>query len=1205
MVFIGGVLVVALFAALLAPYFIDWTDFRKDFETQASRIIGKKVVVHGSVDARLLPFPMVTMNDVRVGETGGGEALVTAERFTMETELAPFLSGEALIYNMHIENPKVKLRLTEDGTFDWVKTGVPQIPASTVVLEKVTVSNGEVQIIDEQTGHNRHVTGLDMQLSAKTLAGPWKVSGAGAVDGQSGSFVMNTSVPENGRMFLKLRLLPEAPGIVAELDGSLGLKNFRPNYAGSFRIREKYRSETAAQAEAEAQSAAPRISGEFELFNDRLRIGKYEFQMGNPADPYIVTGEATIDAGRQPDFLLTAVGQQIDLGRLGANPEATGDNQQTVIPFRDRLNALLTLAADVPIPPMPGKADIRLPALIAGDTVIREIRLSMRPDRNGWLVDDAEAQLPGRTVLNAKGKLTLAASQSFEGELLLASRQPSGFAEWVTGAVPETVRKLKTAGFSANVSLTPDLQRFENLEIAFGPATLKGRLEHQIYDGQAPSLSAELSGNAFDLDTVMALGGLLTGEASPKSLIDHRIAARLKFDKFSAFGVQAGDFNTTFTLAEGGVSAARVSIGDFYGARVEAEAGMAGLGDKPAGNAKISVQASDASALLALAADRLPPHPALRRLAASAPYFADSDLMLELAIGKGDWPVEATLTGTTHGSQLQAKLAAQSLHLSDPQGLSIDASLSNPDAWVLLGQAGVPTIPFDADQDGVLKLKVNQPEDADPQIMLDYTSGTTTIRVEGQSALDAQHFLNGSYALTVDSGDLAPYLIMSSMTLPRISEGLPFAATAHIYAAPEAVTLDSIDGDADGNAFSGIVSFDRKQGSSSFAGNLKFNSVDLLWLAESVYGQITDPLTGELSALAVPKVTGLPADATLALSARKFQLGNLGDVDDFRGTLTALPGRVTISDSSGAFSTGRFKGKVELGNTDGNAFLRASLNIDNAALKTTFWQYAGEPAISAKTNLAVVIDSTGTSPQAMLETATGSGAMRLSDLNIRGLNDHALGDVLGAADLVQGDISESTVRPIVEPALFNGAMHLQSLDIPFTITGARLRADKINAENARVSIDAQTGLSLEDAQMESRVDLKFNPGDQALAGADPLVTLGWTGPLVAPERSVDITQMTSFLSLRKFEQERRRVEILQAKMAEKQRLRRETGLYRAREAERLRLKEKAAAEERLFRQAQEKRAQIARQEEEERQKSKQLRLDNPAVDNFDFSAPLQ
>ncbi len=105
LVVLGGVVVVALFVALFAPMFIDWTGFRQNFEDQASRIIGKKVVVHGAVDARLLPFPSVTMHDVRVGQEQDGSPIVQVEQFSMDAELAPFLSGEALIFDMRVVNP--------------------------------------------------------------------------------------------------------------------------------------------------------------------------------------------------------------------------------------------------------------------------------------------------------------------------------------------------------------------------------------------------------------------------------------------------------------------------------------------------------------------------------------------------------------------------------------------------------------------------------------------------------------------------------------------------------------------------------------------------------------------------------------------------------------------------------------------------------------------------------------------------------------------------------------------------------------------------------------------------------------------------------------------------------------------------------------------------------------------------------------------
>ena len=41
-VFFGGLLVLALSAALVAPYFIDWTGYRTDFEREASAILGRR-----------------------------------------------------------------------------------------------------------------------------------------------------------------------------------------------------------------------------------------------------------------------------------------------------------------------------------------------------------------------------------------------------------------------------------------------------------------------------------------------------------------------------------------------------------------------------------------------------------------------------------------------------------------------------------------------------------------------------------------------------------------------------------------------------------------------------------------------------------------------------------------------------------------------------------------------------------------------------------------------------------------------------------------------------------------------------------------------------------------------------------------------------------------------------------------------------------
>ena len=65
-VIFGGLFVLALTAALVAPYFVDWSSYRAGFEREASAILGRKVTVHGEATATILPFPSVTFSDVEV-----------------------------------------------------------------------------------------------------------------------------------------------------------------------------------------------------------------------------------------------------------------------------------------------------------------------------------------------------------------------------------------------------------------------------------------------------------------------------------------------------------------------------------------------------------------------------------------------------------------------------------------------------------------------------------------------------------------------------------------------------------------------------------------------------------------------------------------------------------------------------------------------------------------------------------------------------------------------------------------------------------------------------------------------------------------------------------------------------------------------------------------------------------------------------------
>ena len=160
---------------------------------------------------------------------------------------------------------------------------------------------------------------------------------------------------------------------------------------------------------------------------------------------------------------------------------------------------------------MPGKVSLSLPVVVAGDTTIRDVSLTASPTDTGWSLERFGAELPGRTSMQATGVVTLAPSAGFKGELLVASRQPSGFAGWLTGTVDPAIRALPQAGFSATVDLTPDVQLFSDLEINLAGDTLKGRLQRSG-PRDARVLSTSLDAGRVDLDALLALSRLFTGE---------------------------------------------------------------------------------------------------------------------------------------------------------------------------------------------------------------------------------------------------------------------------------------------------------------------------------------------------------------------------------------------------------------------------------------------------------------------------------------------------------------------------------------------------------------------------------------------------------------------------------------------------------------------------------------------------------------------
>nr|WP_280176270.1 AsmA family protein [Hoeflea halophila] len=1143
----GGLLVMALFAALIAPYFIDWSSYRTAFEAEASRIIRQPVKVRGDADARLVPFPSVSFSDVVVGDEA--QPSMTISRFSMDAELAPFLSGEVLIFDMRVEAPKAVVRVLEDGRLDWALKRKPTPPGDLVVLERVTISNADITIIDDQNDRTHRARDINALVSAKSLSGPWLVEAEGEIAGQRGGLSLSTGIAQdNGSIRMRLRIVPDEWPVLLETEGEARIENNKPLYDGLFTFTAL--SDTAPGAAADAKPLVV-AKGDFAATNERLSIKEWRAEIGLSADPYIVTGQAAIDTGPDPDFLLLADGQQIDMDRL-AGEESAPEEAVAAVPLGERLAMVNEIIDRLPPPPLPGRVSLNLPAIVAGDTTLREIKLEARPDGNAWQVDSFSANLPGRTTVEARGRLVSGSDASFDGRLTVASTQPSGLANWLVGEVDPVIRRLGAAGFSADVSLSSALQRFEALEVAVGPAILRGRLERQTPEAGTPALSVELAGDRFDVDAVQALVLLAQGQGnSLQPLEEYNLATRITADIFTLGDYSLKGLDTSMFWRDRELTIERLKFADFGGASGEFTGSLAGSFAAPRGQISGGFAAQSAAGLFALAEQLSGGHQLIRRLGANSAAFDDLSADLQLTLDPDAGP-SLSLSGVTGGSSFTATALGTGLTPGGDGPRTMTLKADNPEAYQILEQLGLSVLPLEGEGPASLELGASGgANDDELGIELQLTAAGTRIRLEGNAAVPASEPVTGRFDLEVESTDIEPLIIMSGHTIPQAGAGLPFSMSAKLALEETTAELSSIAGKAEDNAFSGELKFDRAASVLSAEGNLLIDHADLDWLGELALGPQLFSSDGAAwnDQPFLPPSPGQP-EMQIALEAGRIDLGRGGVAQNLKADLSTATGLMALENAQADWFGGRLGGRLSLSNANGSVFLSARIEVEGAGLAALEKTLRGGSIFSGTAGASASIEGTGKSMRELIASLAGGGQLTATDLVIDGLDPAGFGRILGSADREGFEIETSAVAGMVDRLMAGGEMKAETLQLPFTLTGGVMRFTNSGFTDQDAELSGDARVDLVGLRLEADWRLGFEPGVEAVAGGDPSVVFSFGGLLVDPTVSIDAAQMTNYLSMRAFERERRNVELLQAGVVEKQRLRREIALLKERAEQR-------------------------------------------------------
>ena len=1155
---IGGFIVLVLFTALIAPYFVDWTSYKKEFELQTSRIVGQKVEVLGKASMRLLPLPSITFGGLAIGKNADGTPMMTVDQFAMDVELLPLMKREISIVKLKLIRPRVNLFVDESGAVAWTDRKEITVDPEQIKLENFTITNGEIKIHGLAGGRTLSMEQLDGTLNAKSLYGPWRINADGYLAGEKTNLNIATGhLQEDGSIRLKLSANRADLPYSLSLDGPVQLREGLLHWDGKFEIG------------AKGDTALPIFSqGIFAATPRDVEIPEFRLEVGQRDDPYTITGKGSAKIGEVIDFNIQADGRQINLDQVAQKQNDESKTQGWDL--KQRLDILREILEKVPVPPANGTIDISLPAIIAGDTVVREITALISPDGKGWKIKKLEAVFPGNTRLEAKGKIGLRNSFGFTGSMLVASRQPTGLAAWLGKRDNPYVRKLRSAGFRANVVISENQTSFENLELVLDKAVLHGKLQRLSANGKRPAMVARLEGKEINLDNLRAIYALIADERSA-SISNHDLDITLKAGTLTGFDISANDVETRFRVTNGSVSIEKLSASDFFGSSFSSSGRIDDVLNHPNGNFKLSVNAADGSQLLQFLKTRLPDNPVLTNLSGNPELTKNMQLDFEINARSSEKTVR---NGTIGQASLKGQLAKTIIDVTAAfegdanayaqASLDVTSQLTNSNPTILLQQLAISALPLNVEGPLQINASITGQALSGFDTLVTAQAPKTKITAVGLYNPIGLKAGNANLKVTIDTKDMSELIALSSIPLARDSftSNIPASFTGNIKYENPVIQISEGEGRIDAHEFNLNLNITKSATANHrINGNLKAQTLDLKSIAQLVLGTTaTVQVDWNKSNFNPTLLQGF--DGNIAIQIDQSNLGIAQPATQLTGTLALVDGSINLNQIEGQWLGGKLSADIALTNSQGNGNISAQYQLENADAKKLTNALQMNEFIGAKITILGSIEASGRSPAALISSLTGSGTADIKNAVISSINTNPLPDIFAVVDMKDFEILVKNLLPAVSKTISKGEISVPEISVPFIMAAGKLRARNISFEADGAKFRGSTEIDIAAMNMISQLSIRYDPKNQWVDGADPLIDISWNGQIAKPNRTIDAQPLSGYLSLRAFEKEQRRVDLLKAKILERQRLRRDVIITNARIRYRQRLKDEEITRQR-------------------------------------------
>ncbi len=1144
---VGVAIIMAFATAFVGPYFVDWTQWRPAIEAEATRILGLRVRVLGAADVRLLPVPSISLDDVRVGAADA--PVLTAGRVSAEIDLPSLLRGAVHVTGLDLDRPVIRLAFDDGGALVLAPgaraTGA--LGSTEVALEGVGLRDGAVEISDARSGLSYRLDHLAATLDARSLAGPYRMTGSLQAGDEPVSFSLATAVREGDTVKLKTDLSsPRWPMQIAA-DGAVELSGPLPVYSGRFAATPPPPPAGAAKA-ATAAPPAPllnRVSGAFRLESAGLALSGLEAGFGAGGNVAAFDGTANYAFAPAPRFDVDLAAKQLDLDLLA------GSSSGHVVSPSAALEMLAATLPALPLPAVPGRLRLEAGSMVMAGGMVLNGRLDASPGAEGWQIAALSAEPPGRSRLSFSGTMQSGREPRLEGRMRLASEQPGTFGAWLRGTarVPTGLQPVSLeAGFAFDRSgLTVG-----DYVARLGNDPVEGALSwHPAAAGAKEAVSLSARARRLDFDRVAELGRAIApgGLAGLAEAMDGDIAIAVAADRAVVGGIDGRAVDVEATFAGGNLDVRRLDIEDLAGARISATGTVEAIGTRPRGSLTASIAASRFEGLVALAQAMAPEAPGLAAFARAAPLLGPASLDARFEAG----PVgpassmKLTLGGDVGGSALDVRGSFTGTFDDWREGLiGLSIEAQGPDGIRLIGQLGLPVVPVRGSGPAGLALSLTGRAAGELQTVVAADFAGSRLDVSGHLTAPATSDAEGSFDVKLRSTDLAPAAVAFGQIAPGLLGSVPARLDAHLEMKGRTVAVSRLEGNVADSDIVGDGTLSLAAARPAVHGALSVSDLSGPFAAELGLGTGSWsllPADGGVwpdSAFGPSLLSG--ADFDVALKASGVGLGVL-TLTGATATLKTAPGVISFDGIAGALAGGKLSGSLSFNSGErGAVTARGTLALQDADIAVLAGSAPG--GLSGIVSASLSGEATGRSVAGLMATLSANGTLEARDIALPQLDPGAFAAVRAAADQGSLPLEEGPVAGALQAGFAGSPLQIAGIAGTLTVTNGILRLTDGNFRLAvpDAALRGAATLDLIHAQTDTSLTLSVPAGDadpDRVADAVPSVGVRYSGPLAAPARSIDAAAYTAYLNLRAIGRETKRVDALQQQVLEAERLRRE------------------------------------------------------------------